>query len=39
MISDRVGLAELDTGDLGLLNKEADPSNKRIQKSKHFIER
>jgi hypothetical protein len=39
MVSDGVGLAELDTGDLGLLNKEADPSNKCIQKSKRLLER
>jgi hypothetical protein len=38
-ISDRVGLAELDTCDTELLDEEAGPWNKRLWKSKHFLER
>jgi hypothetical protein len=32
-------LAELDTGDAELFDEEAGPSNKRLQKSKHLLER
>jgi hypothetical protein len=38
-VSDGVGLVELDTGDLELLDEEADPSNKHLRKSKHLLER
>jgi hypothetical protein len=34
MVCDRAGLTELDTGDVHLLDEEAGPSNKRIQKTK-----
>jgi hypothetical protein len=34
-VSDGTCLTELDTGDVELLDEEADPSKKRIQKSKH----
>jgi hypothetical protein len=33
-VSDGTCLTELDTGDVELLDEEADPSKKRIQKSK-----
>jgi hypothetical protein len=39
MVSDGAGLAKLDTGDVQLLDEEAGPSNKRIQKSKRLLER
>jgi hypothetical protein len=39
MISDGVGLAELDTSDTELLDEEAGPSNKCLQKSNHLLER
>jgi hypothetical protein len=39
MVSDGVGLVGLDTGDVELLDEEADPSNKRLQKSKCLLER
>jgi hypothetical protein len=39
MVSDMAGLTELDTGDAELLDEEADPSNKRLQKSKCILER
>jgi hypothetical protein len=39
MVSDGVGLAELDTSDVELLDEEAGPSKKRLQKSKHRLER
>ncbi len=39
MVSDGAGLAELDTGDVELLDEEAGPSNKRLQKSKCLLER
>jgi hypothetical protein len=38
-VSDGAGLAELDTGDVELLYEEADPSNKRLRKSKRLLER
>jgi hypothetical protein len=38
-VSDRVGLTELDTGDVELLDEKAGPSNKRLRKSKHLLER
>jgi hypothetical protein len=38
-ISDGAGLAELHTSDLELLDEEAGPSNKRLQKSKRLLER
>jgi hypothetical protein len=38
MISDRAGLIELDTGDVELLDEEAGPSKKRLQKSKRLFE-
>jgi hypothetical protein len=38
-VSDGVGLARLDTGDVQLLDEEAGPSNKHIRKSKHLLER
>jgi hypothetical protein len=39
MVSDRAGLIELDTGDVELLDEEAGPSNKRLQKSKRILKR
>jgi hypothetical protein len=39
MMSDGASLAELDTSDIELLDEEASPSNKRLQKSKHILER
>jgi hypothetical protein len=39
MVSDREGLVELDTCDIELLDEEAGPSNKRLQKSKRLLER
>jgi hypothetical protein len=39
MVSDGVGLIELDIGGVRLLNEEAGPSNKCIQKSKRLLER
>jgi hypothetical protein len=38
-ISNGAGLAELHTSDLELLDEEAGPSNKRLQKSKRLLER
>jgi hypothetical protein len=38
-VSDGAGLAKLDTGDVELLDEEAGPSKKCLQKSKHFLER
>jgi hypothetical protein len=38
-LSDGAGLAELDTGDVELLNEEAGPSKKCIQKSMCLLER
>jgi hypothetical protein len=38
-ISNGAGLAELHTIDLELLDEEAGPSNKRLQKSKRLLER
>jgi hypothetical protein len=39
MVSDGAGLTELDIGDVELLDEEADPSNKRLQKSERLLER
>jgi hypothetical protein len=39
MISDRAGLVELDTDDVDLLDEEACPSKKFLQKSKRLLER
>jgi hypothetical protein len=39
VVSDGVGLAELDTGDVELLDEEAGPSKKHIQKSKRLLNR
>jgi hypothetical protein len=39
MLSDGARLIELDTSDVELLDEEACPSKKRIQKSKCFLER
>jgi hypothetical protein len=39
MVSDRVGLTELHTYDAELLDEEAGPSNKHLQKSKCPLER
>jgi hypothetical protein len=39
MMSDGASLAELDTSDIELLDEEASPSNKRLQKSKRILER
>jgi hypothetical protein len=39
MVSDGVGLAKLDTGDAELLDEEAGPSNKHLQKLKRPLER
>jgi hypothetical protein len=39
MVSDGAGLAELDTGDVELLDEEAGLSKKRIRKSKHLLKR
>jgi hypothetical protein len=39
MVSDGAGLAELDTGDVELLDEEAGLSKKCIRKSKHLLER
>jgi hypothetical protein len=39
MVSDGVGLAELDIGDVELLDEEAGPSNKYLRKSKCLLER
>jgi hypothetical protein len=38
-VSDGAGLIELDTGDVELLDEEAGPSNKRLQKSKCLLKR
>jgi hypothetical protein len=38
-VSDEVGIAELDTSDVELLDEEAGPSNKCLQKSKRLLER
>jgi hypothetical protein len=38
-VSDGTGLAELDTGDVELLDEEACPSNKHLRKSKRLLER
>jgi hypothetical protein len=38
MISDRAGLIELDTSGVELLDEEAGPSKKRLQKSKRLFE-
>jgi hypothetical protein len=38
-VSDRAVLTELDTGDVELLDEEAGPSKKCLQKSKHLLER
>jgi hypothetical protein len=38
-VSDGAGLAELDIDDVELLDEEAGPSNKCLQKSKHLLER
>jgi hypothetical protein len=38
-VSDGICLAELDTGDTELLDEEAGPSNKCLQKSKCVLER
>jgi hypothetical protein len=38
-VSNGAGLTELDTDDVTLLNEEAGTSKKRIQKSKHLLER
>jgi hypothetical protein len=39
MVYDGAGLAELDTSGVDLLDEEAGPSNKRLQKSKRLLER
>jgi hypothetical protein len=39
MVSDKAGLTELDTDDAELLDEEADPSKRRLRKSKHLLER
>jgi hypothetical protein len=39
MVSDRAGLAELDTSDVELLDEKAGPLNKHLQKSKCHLER
>jgi hypothetical protein len=39
MVSDEASLAKLDTGDEELLDEEAGPSKKRLQKSKRLLER
>jgi hypothetical protein len=39
MVSDGADLVELDTGDVELLDEEAGPSKKRIQKSKRLLKR
>jgi hypothetical protein len=39
MVSDGIGLTELDTSDVQLLDEEGGPSNKRIRKSKHLLGR
>jgi hypothetical protein len=38
-VSDEASLAKLDTGDVELLDEEAGPSKKRLQKSKRLLER
>jgi multidrug resistance efflux pump len=38
MVSNGAGLVELDTGDVELLDEEAGPSRKHIQKSKQLLE-
>jgi hypothetical protein len=38
-VFDGACLTELDTGDVELLYEEAGPSKKRLQKSKHLLER
>jgi hypothetical protein len=38
-VSDGAGLIELDTGDVELLDEEAGPSNKCLQKSKRLLKR
>jgi hypothetical protein len=37
MVSDRAGLVELDTDDVDLLDEEACPSKKFLQKSKRLL--
>jgi hypothetical protein len=39
MVSNGTGLVELDTGDVELLDEEAGPLNKCLQKSKRLLER
>jgi hypothetical protein len=39
MVFDGAGLSELDIGDVQLLDEEAGPSNKHIQKSKSLLKR
>jgi hypothetical protein len=39
MVFDGAGLADLDTGDVELLDEEAYPSNKCLQKSMRLLER
>jgi hypothetical protein len=39
MESNGAWLTELDTGDVELLDEERGPLNKRLQKSKHLLER
>jgi hypothetical protein len=39
MVSDGAGLIKLDTGDVELLDEEASPSKKCIQKSKRLLQR
>jgi hypothetical protein len=39
IVSDRAGLAELDNNDVELLDEEAGPSNKPLQKSRRLLER
>jgi hypothetical protein len=39
MVSDGADLIKLDTNDVELLDKEAGPSKKHLQKSKHLLER
>jgi hypothetical protein len=38
MVSDGAGFAELDTGDVELLDEEARSSKKHLQKSKHLLQ-
>jgi hypothetical protein len=39
MVSDESGFTELDTGDAELLDEEACPSKRHLQKSKRLLER